>query len=116
MLLEHALDGVQARGVVDGVRREQLPHAGEGLFVHAEAALPAQVGHPAGYGGGVASRELEQLTLQVRRNEDVHGRRGRQHEGALGYVVGAVLMKSVSTRFSLLAQYSMPSGTPMRLA
>ena len=33
--------------------------------------------------------QLEQLPLQVRRHQDVHGRAGREHEGAVGYVVGA---------------------------
>ena len=86
---EHLADRAQAFLVVDGIGRIQLAHLGERVAVHAEPALLAQVGHPALDCLSIAVGQLEQLTFEVRGNQDIHRRRRRLHERALGNVVGA---------------------------
>lgn len=88
VLVEGLADGLKALFVGNGICDEGLADLGEGVFVHLEAALLVQIAHPAGDGPGVAPRELEQLALEVGGDEDVHRGGGRQHELALGYVVG----------------------------
>ena len=58
-----------------------------------EAALLAQVGHPTLDGFRIASGQLEELALEVRRHQDIHRRRGRLHERAVGNVVYARVYK-----------------------
>lgn len=88
VLVEHLFDGAQAFAVVDAVGGEVLAHALERFLINAEATLRLQVGHPFGNGLRVAVRQFEQLSLQVGADQDVHGGRGRQHERAVGHVVG----------------------------
>ena len=87
--IEDLLDGGKAGLVVDGVGRKLAAHRSKSVGIHAEALLLAQIGHPAANRLSVASGKLEQLALQVGGHQDVHRRRRRQCEVALGDVVGA---------------------------
>ena len=89
VLVEHFFDSCQAGCAVDGIGLEVGLELCQRFGIDGELLAFLQFVHPGGNGLCVAPRELEELALDVRGNQDVHGRGGGEHELALGDVVAA---------------------------
>lgn len=60
-------------------------------FVKSKRRFFTQIVHPRLDARGIASRELEELALEIARDENVHRGRGREHEGPIADVIDARL-------------------------
>ena len=89
MLVHDLLDGGQGVLVGHAAGTVLVRQRGKGLVIDGKAALACKVTHPTGDLCAVAACELEELALQVARDQDVHGGAARENELAVFDGVGA---------------------------
>lgn len=82
-------DGLAGLLVIHRQGVEQLARFGPAVLVDAEAAALLEVIHQASDSCAIATMQVEQQALEVRRNHDVHGRRQGRVQGFLDVLVAA---------------------------
>lgn len=89
MLAENLFNGFKASFAVDGVGFEISLKLCKRFAVDGEGFVLLQLIHPGCNGLRVATSELEELAFHIRGNQDVHRRRWREDELAVGDVIAA---------------------------